>query len=437
MNKAASSEFSARRRQLMRMMEPDSIAILPASPVRARNRDVEHPYRPDSDFYYLSNFSEPEAVIVLVPGRAHGEYILFCREKNSEKEIWNGRRAGLEGAESLYEADDSFPISDIDDVLPGLIEHCERVYYTMGCDPGFDNRLLGWLKIIRQHARSGARTPGEFISLEHLLHDMRLFKSKYEIKIMQQAMDISIEAHKKAMQICKPGMMEYEIEAEILYEFQRNGATFAYPSIVGGGSNGCILHYTDNSDELRDGDLLLIDAGAECECYAADITRTFPVNGKYSGEQKAVYEVVLEAQYAAIEAVKPGKQWQDPHHAAVKALADGLSQLKILKGSGDYLIETDRYKQVYMHRTGHWLGMDVHDVGDYKVGDEWRELEPGMVLTVEPGIYIQSGSTDVEERWWNIGIRIEDDVLVTEQGCKVLTEAMPKAIDDIEALMRS
>ena len=437
MNKAMQSEFAGRRKQLMRMMEPDSIAILPASPERTRNRDVEYPYRPDSDFYYLSGFSEPEAVVVLVPGRAHGEYILFCREKDQEKEIWTGRRAGQEGAREVYEADDSFPITDVDDVLPGLLEHCERVYYTMGCNPGFDNRLLGWLKTIRQHSRSGARAPDEIISLEHTLHDMRLFKSKYEVKRMQTAMDISIDAHRRAMQICSPGMMEYEIEAELLHEFQRNGATFAYPSIVGGGANGCILHYTDNQDELRDGDLLLIDAGAEYECYAADITRTFPVNGKYSGEQKAVYEVVLEAQAAAIDAVRPGNQWQNPHHAAVKVLADGLSQLKILKGSGDYLIETDKYKQVYMHRTGHWLGMDVHDVGDYKVGDEWREMEPGMALTVEPGIYIQEGSPDVDERWWNIGIRIEDDVLVTDSGHEVLTEAMPKSVDDVEALMRS
>ncbi|MCW8964157.1 MAG: aminopeptidase P N-terminal domain-containing protein, partial [Gammaproteobacteria bacterium] len=363
-------------------------------------------------------------------------YLLFCRERDPEKETWNGRRAGQEGAQNIYHAEDSFPMSDIDDILPGLLEKCEKVYYTMGCDPGFDNRLLGWLKIIRQHSRSGARTPDEFVSLEHLLHDMRLFKSKHEVKQMQKAMDISIKAHKRVMRMCKPGMMEYEIEAELLYVFNKAGCDFAYPSIVGGGENGCILHYTDNADELRDGDLLLIDAGAEHNCYAADITRTFPVNGKYSGEQKAVYEVVLEAQLAAIAAVKPGNQWQDPHHAAVRVLAEGMSQLKIFKGSADYLIETEKYKQLYMHRTGHWLGMDVHDVGDYKVGDEWRELEAGMSLTVEPGMYITEGSPDVDERWWNIGIRIEDDVLVTEKGCKVLTHAMPKTIKDIESLMR-
>ncbi len=435
MNKATHKEFARRRKQLMRMMGEGSIAILPAAPERTRNRDVDYPYRQDSDFYYLSGFKEPEAVVVLMPGRPHGEYLLFCREKDPEKEVWNGRRAGQEGALSVYEADDSFPITDVDDILPGLLEQCDKVYYTMGCDPGFDNRLLGWLKIIRKNARSGARTPDKFVSLEHLLHDMRLFKSKHEIKQMQKAADISIDAHKRAMRNCQPGMMEYQVEAEILYEFNKHGCGFAYPSIVGGGENGCILHYTDNSDELKDGDLLLIDAGAEYDSYAADITRTFPVNGKFSGEQKAAYEIVLESQLAAIEATRPGAQWQDPHHAAVKVLADGMSQLKILKGSADYLIETGKYKQLYMHRTGHWLGMDVHDVGDYKVGDEWRELEPGMTLTVEPGLYIPEGSPDVDEKWWNIGIRIEDDVLVTEKGHRVLTKAMPKKVKDIESLM--
>lgn len=435
MNKATQKEFARRRKQLMRMMGEGSIAILPAAPERTRNRDVDYPYRQDSDFYYLSGFSEPEAVVVLMPEREHGEYVLFCREKDPEQEVWHGRRAGQEGALSVYEADDSFPITDIDDILPGLLEQCEKVYYTMGCDPGFDNRLLGWLKIIRQNARSGSRTPDKFVSLEHLLHDMRLFKSKHEIKQMQKAMDISIEAHKRAMRACKAGMMEYEIEAELLYEFNKHGCGFAYPSIVGGGENSCILHYTDNCDALKDGDLLLIDAGAEYDSYAADITRTFPVNGKFTGEQKAAYEVVLEAQQAAIDVTRPGAQWQDPHHAAVKVLADGISQLKILKGSADYLIETGKYRQLYMHRTGHWLGMDVHDVGDYKVGDEWRELEPGMTMTVEPGLYIPEDSPDVDERWWNIGIRIEDDVLVTEKGHKVLTKAMPKKVKDIELLM--
>ena len=435
MNRAAEQEFSNRRKQLMRMMGEGSIAILPASPVRIRNRDVEYPYRPDSDFYYLTGFPEPEAVAVLVPGRDHGQYLLFCREKDPEQEVWNGRRAGQEGARDIYHAEDSFPISDIDDILPGLLEKCEKVYYTMSCDSRFDNRLLGWLKIIRQHTRSGARTPDEFISLEHLLHDMRLFKSRHEIQQMQMAIDVSIKAHKRAMRLCQPGVMEHQIAAELLYEFNRRGCDFAYPPIVGGGKNGCILHYTDNADELYGGDLLLVDAGAEYNGYAADITRTFPVNGEFSGEQKAVYEVVLEAQLAGIAAVRPGNQWQDPHYAAVRVLAEGMSQLKIFRGSADFLIETGKYKQLYMHRTGHWLGMDVHDVGDYKVGGEWRELEAGMVMTVEPGMYIAEGSPDVDERWWNIGVRIEDDILVTGKGCQVLTKKMPKTVKGIEELM--
>ncbi len=435
MNRAAQKEYTARRKQFMRMMGEDSIAILPASPERTRNRDVDYPYRVDSDFYYLSGFREPDAVIVLMPGRIHGEFILFCRAKEPEQERWNGRRSGQEGALADYGADDSFPISDIDDILPSLLEQCERVYYTIGCNPEFDSRLLEWLKIIRQNARSGVRIPDKFVSLEHLLHDMRLFKSSYELRQLQTAINISIKAHERAMRMCRPGMMEYEIEAELLYEFNKAGCGSAYPSIVGGGANGCILHYTSNSDELKNGDLLLIDAGAEYDCYAADITRTFPVNGRFSGEQKAVYEVVLEAQLAAVKATKPGAQWQDPHHVAVKVLADGMSHLRILKGSVDYLIETGKYRQLYMHRTGHWLGMDVHDVGDYKVGGEWRELEPDMVLTVEPGIYIAEGLPDVDERWWNIGVRIEDDVLVTDQGNKVLTRNMPKKVRDIEDLM--
>ncbi|GMQ97446.1 MAG: Xaa-Pro aminopeptidase [Gammaproteobacteria bacterium] len=429
-------EFSKRRLQLMRMMGEHSIAILPAAPVRQRNRDVEYPFRQDSDFYYLTGFPEPEAVAVLAPGREHGEYILFCRERNPEKELWNGRRVGQEGARERYMADDSFPVSDINDILPGMLEHVDKVFYTMGCNSEFDQRLLGYVNKIRANARSGARTPEEFVSLEHLLHDMRLYKSEAEIKAMRHAADIASDAHQRAMRLCQPGVTEYQIEAELMHAFRKANAHAAYPPIVGGGANSCILHYTENSDELADGDLLLIDAGAEYEFYASDVTRTFPVNGRYSGEQRAIYELVLDAQAAAIATVKPGNSWQMPHHEAVKVLAQGLSDLKILKGSLDFVLESESYKQVFMHRTGHWLGMDVHDVGDYKVGEEWRELEPGMTLTVEPGLYIQANSERVDERWWNIGVRIEDDVLVTKTGCEVLSERTPKRIDDIEALMR-
>jgi len=431
-------EFTRRRKHLMEMMGEKSVAILPAAPVRLRNRDVEYEYRQDSDFYYLTGFPEPESVAVLVPGRAHGAYILFCRENDKEMETWNGPRAGQEGAVSHYGADDSFPITDIDDILPGLLEDKERVFYTMGAHPDFDQRLIGWVNRLRKQARAGIHTPGEFVSLDHLLHEMRLFKSSAEINAMRRAAAISVNAHRRAMQVCRPGMKEYQIEAELLHTFMMEGApSAAYASIVGGGANGCILHYVENNATLKNGDLLLIDAGAEYDCYAADISRTFPVNGKYSRAQRGLYELVLEAQHAAIEEVKPGNHWNDPHEAAVKVLTKGMVSLGLLKGSVKKLIEKEAYKQFYMHRTGHWLGMDVHDVGDYKVADEWRLLEPGMTLTVEPGIYVAGGNNNVANKWWNIGIRIEDDVLVTKEGCEVLTNGAPKQPDDIEALMAS
>ena len=428
-------EFVKRRKQLMQMMGENTVAILPAAPVRMRNRDVEYYYRPDSDFYYITGFPEPEAVAVIVPGREHGEYILFCRENDTEMETWNGPRAGQEGAIADYKADDSFPIDDIDDILPGLLENKEKVYYTMGTHPDFDQRLIGWVNRLRSKERSGVHTPSEFVALDHILHDMRLFKSSHEIKAMRKAAKISAAAHCKAMQFCKPGVKEYQLEAELLNHFMKEGARFpAYSSIVGGGKNGCILHYVDNQEALNDGDLVLIDAGAEFDYYAADISRTFPVNGKFSKEQRALYSIVLEAQYAAIEQVKPGNHWNDPHEAAVEVITRGLVDVGLLKGKVEKLIEEEAYKRFYMHRTGHWLGMDVHDVGDYKVDDEWRVLEPGMVITVEPGIYV-SEADDIDKKWWNIGIRIEDDVMVTRDGHDVLSDGVPKQPDEVEALM--
>ncbi|HDP89935.1 MAG TPA: Xaa-Pro aminopeptidase [Thioalkalivibrio sp.] len=429
------SEFTRRRKQLMRMMDKHAIAIIPSAPVRVRNRDAEYPYRQDSDFLYLTGFSEPEAVAVLVPGREHGEYVLFCRERDPVMETWHGRRAGQDGAIEQYGADDSFPISDIDEILPGLMEDRDTVYYTMGRDTDFDQKLMGWINRLREQVRAGAHPPHEFISLEYLLHDMRLYKSRSEIKAMKEAARIAVAAHKRAMRACRPGMTEYQIEAELLYEFRRNGAEPAYQSIVGGGANGCILHYTENRDELKDGDLLLIDAGAEHLGYASDITRTFPVNGRFSDAQRELYEVVLEAQAAAIEKTVPGNHWNDPHMAAVKVLTRGLVELGLLKGKPAQLIKEGEYRRFYMHRTGHWLGLDVHDVGDYKLDEEWRLLEPGMVTTVEPGLYIPAGSKGVPKRYHDIGIRIEDDVLVTKDGHDVLTEAAPKHPDEIEALM--
>jgi len=428
--------FEKRRNEVMQHMG-GGVAIIPTSPVRNRNRDVDYPYRPDSDFYYLTHFPEPEGVAVLVPGREHGEFILFCRDRNPEKEIWEGRRAGLEGAREEYGADDAFPIDDIDEILPGLLENREKVFYSIGRNPEFDNHLMNWVNEVRSKARNGVHAPGEFVDLNHIVHEMRLIKRPEEIRLMKRAAKVSAGAHRRAMQACRPGMMEYVLQAELQHEFMKGGSLFpAYPPIVGGGANSCILHYTDNNAELNDGDLLLIDAGAEIDGYAADITRTFPVNGKFSGEQKAVYEIVLAAQLAAIEQVRPGKHWNEPHETAIHVLTRGLTDLGLLKGSVDGHIENGGYKRFYMHRTGHWLGLDVHDVGDYKVDEVWRELESGMVLTVEPGLYIAEGSKDIDARWWNIGIRIEDDVLVVRDGHEVLSRDVPKNVDEIEALMR-
>ena len=429
------SEFKRRRTELMKMMGKNTIAILPSASLLTRNRDADFPFRQDSDFLYLTGFNEPDAVLVIVPGRKHGEFILFCREKDEEQETWHGRRAGQEGAIEEYGADDSFPIDDMDDILPGLLEGTDSIYNIMGQYPEFDQRLIGWVNHIKAQSRAGLHVPSEFVSLDYVLHDMRLYKSREELKLMRKAASISARAHTQAMRVCAPGKYEYEIAAEFDYEFRKNNAEHAYSSIVGGGANGCILHYTNNSDQLNDGDLLLIDAGCEVEGYASDITRTFPVNGKYSPAQREIYDIVLAAQKAAIKKVKPGNHWNDPHNAAVRVVTRGLMEIKLLKGSLPKLIKEGAYRRFYMHRTGHWLGLDVHDVGDYKVGDQWRLLESGMVLTIEPGIYIPARSKAVNRKWWDIGIRIEDDVLVTTSGCEVLTKAVIKNPEDIEALM--
>jgi len=420
----------------MEEMGEGSIAILPAAPVRERNRDVEYPYRQDSDFYYVTGYEEPEAVAVLLPKRKRGEFVLFCRERDPEMELWNGKRSGLEGACADYGADDAFPIGDIDDILPGLLENQSRVYYAMGYYSDFDQRMIGWVNRVRTRSNAGVTSPAEFVALDNVLHEMRLMKSRGEIRAMTRAMEISSAAHIRAMGACRPGMTEYEVEAELNYEFMRSGSRrAAYPSIVAGGANACVLHYVENRDTLRDGDLLLIDAGAEYDYYASDITRTFPVNGRFSKTQRALYDVVLEAQEAAIEMVKPGNHWNEPHEAAVEVLAEGLVALGLIKGRASSVIKKGRYRKFYVHRTGHWLGMDVHDVGDYKIEGEWRVLEPGMVMTVEPGLYVAPGDKQVARKWWNTGIRIEDDVLVTKTGNKVLTAAAPKSADDIEAIV--
>lgn len=434
--KISRQEHSRRRKQLMEQMDPNSIAIVPSAHEHIRNRDCEYPFRQDSDFFYLTGFSEPESVLVLLPKRKHGQYVLFCRDRDKSMELWNGYRAGPEGACEIFGADDAFPINDIDDILPGLIEGRDRVYYAMGRHAEFDRSVMEWVNIIRSKLHSGGHPPGEFLDLDHLLHDQRLFKSASEIRLMRKAGKISAAAHVRAMKYCKPGINEYHLEAEILHEFAMNGARApAYSTIVGSGKNGCILHYLENSDTIKDGDLVLIDAGCELEHYAADITRTFPSNGKFSVEQKALYEVVLKSQLAAIKTIKPGGHWNESHDATVKVITKGLIELGLLKGSLKALIDSEAYADFYMHRAGHWIGMDVHDVGDYKVGNQWRVLEAGMVMTVEPGIYISPDNKKVAKKWRGIGIRIEDDVVVTKDGCEVLTKDVPKTVSEIEALM--
>ena len=436
MSSISRSEYAQRRQQLMQRMTPNSIAILPAAAISTRNNSVEYPYRQHSDFFYLSGFSEPEAVLVLIPKREHAEFIIFCRERNPERELWDGLRAGQEGAIADYQADDAFPINDIDDILPGLIEGRERVYYSIGNNPEFDQQMMEWLNSIRSKARMGAQPPKEFVVLDHFLHDARLYKSAAEIATMQHAADISCRAHIRAMQAAKAGLYEYHLEAELDYEFRKGGARLAaYSSIVASGKNACILHYTENNALLQDGDLVLIDAGCEIDCYASDITRTFPVNGRFSPEQKAIYEIVLKANLEAMNCISPKHCWNDAHDVTVQVITAGLLELGLLQGELDELIKSEAYKPFYMHRAGHWLGLDVHDVGDYKINGQWRALEAGMTMTVEPGIYIAVDNLDVPEQWRGIGVRIEDDVVVTESGCQVLTNAVPKTIEEIEALM--
>ncbi|MCG5535770.1 Xaa-Pro aminopeptidase [Ectothiorhodospira mobilis] len=434
-NKTQLQEHAHRRRRLMEAMGEGAIAIVPGAPERTRNRDVTHPFRQDSDFWYLTGFVEPEAVAVLVPGRSEGDYVLFCRERDPEKETWNGRRAGTEGAVRDFGADEAHPLAELEQVLPGLLEGRERVYLSLGHESGMDRRVSAWIEAMGRRGRAGVRPPRALMSLEPLLHELRLFKSEQELEAMRRAAAVTVEAHRRAMAACRPGMGEYQLEAELLYTFRHAGMEPAYASIVGGGANGCILHYTENEDRLRDGDLVLIDAGCEYRGYAGDVTRTFPVNGRFSPVQRAVYDIVLEAQAAAIAQVAPGRHWEEPHQAAVAVLTRGLVDLGVLQGPVQRLVEEGAYRPYYMHRTGHWLGLDVHDVGDYRVDGAPRPLQPGMVMTVEPGLYFPPGGEGVPEALAGIGVRIEDDVAVTRAGHEVLTADCPKAPEAIEALM--
>ncbi len=431
------TEFKKRRKHLINHIGKGNIALIASASMCARNSDVDYPFRQNSDFYYLTGFNEPEALAVFIPGRAEGEYLLFCRKYDKKKALWEGAHTGLEGAVSQYAADTAHAIDEVDELLPKLLENKTKVFYPMGRDTELDQRLQNWLNIIRSQSRTGLEAPRELISLEHQLHEMRLFKSPNEIKLMRHAAEVSARAHTKAMQTCKAGRYEYQIEADIVHHFMVSGLrAVAYPSIVAGGNNACTLHYTENSGLLKEGDLLLIDAGAECDHYAADITRTFPISGKFSEPQKQLYQLVLDAQIAALEQIKPGIPWNKAHEASVEVITEGLINLGLLKGKLKKLIKDEKYKQFYMHRIGHWLGMDVHDVGAYKVNQEWRLLEKGMVLTVEPGLYIPADCKEVDKKWRGIGIRIEDDVLITTDGHEILTAGVPKTISEIEALMK-
>lgn len=412
----------------------DGIAVIPTAPHQRRNSDVFFPYRPDSDFYYLTHFPEPEAVAVLAPGNDDGDYILFCRERDPEKEVWDGRRAGVDGAKEQFLANAAYPISKLDEMLPVLMQNRDKVFYPVGRYAEFDKFILDSLNQARRRIRSGIRAPVEIIDLSQIIHEMRVYKRPDEFDCIVRTAEISAEAHRAAMQVCKPGLFEFEVQAEIEYCFRKHGCVPAYPSIVAGGENACVLHYIDNSDQLNNGELLLIDAGAEYDGYAGDITRTFPINGRFNDRQRVVYEVVLEAQKRSIAAVRPGNRYSDVADLATTTIVEGLIDLGILSCNKEEALETEAYKPYYMHKIGHWLGLDVHDVGYYRDTSDWRVLEPNMYMTIEPGIYL-APSDKIDKKWHGIGIRIEDDVLVTEDSPRVTTAAVPKEIDDVEQLM--
>ena len=430
-------EYAKRRLRLMEIAGEGSVIIVHAAAQKIRNNDAGYPYRQDSDFLYLSGFSEPEAMMVLLPEDKGGHSILFCRERDPHREMWDGLMAGTEGAVEQFGFDEAFPISEMEKRLPRLLRGRERVYYDLGKTPDFDQLLIGWMNDFRAKTRKKFLAPDEIIALDHSLHEMRLFKSRTEVTTMRKSARIAAIAHQRAMQVCKPGMNEAEIHAELLHTFTRNQCETSYIPIVGGGANACVLHYISNRDQLNDGDLLLIDAGAEYNGYASDITRTFPVNGKFSGPQRDLYQVVLAAQLRAIEEVRAGNPWDHVHETAVQVATEGMIDLGILNSSLEEALEEEHFKDYYVHNTGHWLGLDVHDVGEYEIDGHSRVLESGMVLTVEPGIYIPETATVVDEIWHGMGIRIEDNVVVTRDEADVLTSDICKTIDDIEELMAS
>ena len=438
MMKLTQADFQERRDRLAEEMGPHSIAIIATSPVAMRNRDADYKFRADSSFFYLTGFAEPEAVAIIETFESIDEgytYSLFCRERDREMEIWHGYRAGVDGAVEDYDADEAYAIDLLDEEIIEKLLNKQKLFYRMGQQADFDARVAKWIAEANGESRKGTSAPAQVIQLDRILDEMRLHKSTQEIELMQIASTISAQAHTRAMQAVKPGMMEYALEAELNYIFGQNGCVPSYNSIVGGGENGCILHYVENDKVLKDGDLVLIDAACEYQLYASDITRTFPVNGKFSSEQKALYDVVLKAQLAAIDAVRIGNSYKEPHRIAVRILVQGLLDLGLMQGNIEQIIESESFHQFYMHGTGHWLGMDVHDVGSYKIEGEWRAYEEGMTVTVEPGLYIAPDDETVDEKWRGIGIRIEDDVVVTKDGPRVLTAAVVKTVEEIEALM--
>jgi Xaa-Pro aminopeptidase len=434
----ATAELKRRRREVMRALGPESVLIVPAAPEVIRNRDVHHPYRQASDLSWLTGFPEPEAVAVLAPKRKEGAFVLFCRPRDPEREVWDGHRYGVDGAVATFGADQAFPIDEIDEKLPEILANRRQLYYPLGVDDGRDLKVMRWLRAVRAKARTGVSAPTALVSSDAILHERRLIKSQAELELMRQAAAVSAAAHRRLMQRAQPGMPEQQLEATFIAACAERGARFqAYPPIVGSGANACVLHYVDNAHVLGDGELVLVDAGCELDGYASDITRTFPVNGRFSPAQRRLYELVLAAQRAAIAKVRPGNHWNQPHKAALKVLTQGLTDLGLIDpgdASLKTLIKEERYKPFFMHKTGHWLGMDVHDVGPYKVDGRWRRFEPGMVLTVEPGLYI-APDAEAPAEYRGIGIRIEDDVAVTDDGHEVLSADVPKEPDAIETLM--
>jgi len=428
--------FASHRQAVMQAMDDNSIAVIPAAKLHVRNRDAEFPFRQSSDFFYLTGFTEDQACLVLVKKAGEQSSVLFCQPKIKEMEIWTGYRLGPDASLDTLAMDSAFAIEELEKQLPELMSDMDSVYGLWGSDIEWDQRLIASIEKVKLKSRTGISAPTAMLAIEPILHELRLIKSDAEIALMKTAADLSAAAHIKAMEAVKPGMFEYQLEGLIRNHCAQNGSRFdAYSSIVGSGENACILHYTANDQEIKDGDLILIDAGCEINHYASDITRTFPANGKFNTEQQALYQLVLDSQLAAIDAVKPGNHFNHPHEAALQVLTEGLVSLGLLSGDVTDLIKNEAYKPFYMHRTGHWLGLDVHDVGVYKIDGEWRELKPGMVLTVEPGLYIAPDDNSVDEKWRGIGIRIEDDVLVTDTGHQILSENVPKSVAEIEALI--